>query len=711
MIVAALCLTVLAGSAGAVGSAGVGPVYVSGIGIRTQPPAWPTWSPDGGKVWEGSTLSAVPGTWTGTGTISFGYEWFHGDDMVPLAQHVGVGSTYTVSGSDVGWFLWLRVTATDASGSSWHYSSPVGRVVYRPPRMLREPRIVGYPVVGNTLVVDHGDWDLVGAAAGQPITYGYWWWACYEWASPDPVSGQTGDCNTLERDPAFSLPGDGATIPDWMYDPTSFKSLSLFAYVLVSIPDGAGGIVRANEPGLLGGRVTNATEPIMPRVTQNIAAGQTLTGTVTWTATPSGPVAQVVFALDGNKTTVTDTSAPYEYVLDTTRLANGNHKLGLTVTTMYGDRVVWEPYQIGTVTVANAPTTSAPVNTGPPLLSGTAQLGRTLTGTDGAWTGTSPISYARQWQSCSGGDCSDIAAATGSSYAPNAADVGKTLRLRVTARNLVGSVSAESAASAVVLATGSGGGAGGGGGSGGGGSGSADLYLTGSVEPAAAPVSGTITWRLRAADDKNYGPATGVMVDVTLPAGVSVVSATTDRGSGCATSGAGTLRCNLDWLSSDAPYGNIVIVTNVTAAGELVLGATIGYSQADSVSANNALTLTANAPVVVTPPPSSPKLPAVVRPVLGKPLAQPARPLAGKRFTLTLPVKRSDTQTPLTGGRMVCDPTLAGKSIKHNESFTGGKALLSLVVPRAATGKQLKVRIKITASGQTATRLYTYKVR
>ena len=85
---------------------------------------------------------------------------------------------------------------------------------------------------------------------------------------------------------------------------------------------------------------------------------------MTWTAKPSGPVAQVVFALDGNTTTFTDTSAPYEYVLDTTTLANGAHRLGLTVTTLYGDRVVWAPYQIGTVTVANAPTAPAPAGSG-----------------------------------------------------------------------------------------------------------------------------------------------------------------------------------------------------------------------------------------------------------------------------------------------------------------------------------------------------------
>ncbi len=260
-----------------------------------------------------------------------------------------------------------------------------------------------------------------------------------------------------------------------------------------------------------------------------------------------------------------------------------------------------------------------------------------------------------------------------------------------------------------------------GGGGGGGGSGAADLYLTGSVEPVLVPVGGTLTWRLRVLDDKNYGPAPGVHVDVTLPAGVQVALTQADRGPGCVSSGAGTLRCDLDWLSSDAPYGNIVIVTNVTAAGELVLGATVGWARADANPSDNMLTLKANTPAPVVSAPSTP--PVVVKarpkPVFGKPLTRhfgkPLKlrrvPFAGHRFRFTLPVKRSDTGAPLRVGKMAANPRVAGKLIKHAESFKKGKARLTFLVPRAARGKLIKIKIKITTSGKTTTRLYTYRVR
>jgi hypothetical protein len=247
---------------------------------------------------------------------------------------------------------------------------------------------------------------------------------------------------------------------------------------------------------------------------------------------------------------------------------------------------------------------------------------------------------------------------------------------------------------------------GGGGGGGGGGSGAADLRLTGSAEPVSVPVGGTITWRLRVFDS-NLRPATGVVVDVTLPAGVSLALAQTDRGSGCASTGTQTLRCNLDWLSSDVPYGNITLVSKVTAAGELALTATAASAQADPTPADNTLALKANTPAPVAPPPV-PK-PTAVELVFGKLTASPLAPAAGKRFVLTLPVTRSFK--PLATARIVSTARLAGKKIKHSSRFANGKARLTLMLPKAAKNKSLKFTISIISNGTTARQTFTYTVR
>jgi hypothetical protein len=113
----------------------------------------------------------------------------------------------------------------------------------------------------------------------------------------------------------------------------------------------------------------------------------------------------------------------------------------------------------GTSTAASAPSSvvagvSAPATTSPPTISGTPQLGQTLTANTGTWKGQA-ITFTYQWLRCdvNGASCLGIAGATGKTYTLVQPDVGHTIRLIVTAKNANGSTSATTVPTAVVSAT------------------------------------------------------------------------------------------------------------------------------------------------------------------------------------------------------------------------------------------------------------------
>jgi hypothetical protein len=106
---------------------------------------------------------------------------------------------------------------------------------------------------------------------------------------------------------------------------------------------------------------------------------------------------------------------------------------------------------------ASAVPQAAPKNTAEPTISGTARTGATLSATRGSWSG-SPTSYAYQWVRCDsdggepdGSDCASVGGATTSKYVLASADVGRRMRVRVTATNADGSATAASNATAVVV--------------------------------------------------------------------------------------------------------------------------------------------------------------------------------------------------------------------------------------------------------------------
>ena len=360
----------------------------------------------------------------------------------------------------------------------------------------------------------------------------------------------------------------------------------------------------------------------------------------------------------------------------------------------------------GNVELAWGPYTSTdPCPVMPPKVAGTPAVGATLTATKGDWVGT-VSDYEYQWLACHPATdpvCHIVSGATGSSYTPTTGTVGHTLIVRVTAKHesdpLLDAVGYSLPTAPVPTPPGGGGGEGGGGG----GTSVPDLTV--------ALTANAITFQSGAEADlvatvSNKGGAGSLQTHlmIQLPSTLTLLGPPAyERGSGC--TGSQRLDCNLDYIPNGGAT-KVVFAVRVSGSGAQQITATAS-SDREANPADNSATLT----LQVTAPQAPFAPPSVAKPVFGMPLTRPLIPVAGKRFTFTLAVKRSDTGAPLKAGRMACDPTVAGKPVKHVESFKAGKAQLSLLVPKTAKGKQLKIKIKIVSGGQTATRTVTYRVR
>lgn len=110
--------------------------------------------------------------------------------------------------------------------------------------------------------------------------------------------------------------------------------------------------------------------------------------------------------------------------------------VSLTITAqdhVEGD-VIWEEPSEG----------GEPANTVAPAITGTTEVGETLTVSDGTWTGTPTPSVTRQWQRGTSGSFANISGATGSTYVLQNADLGNNIRVVETATNTEGTTTANS---------------------------------------------------------------------------------------------------------------------------------------------------------------------------------------------------------------------------------------------------------------------------
>ncbi len=153
----------------------------SGSALALVPPDNTTEPSISGQAIEGRTLTANPGTWSGTTPMTFTYRWLRcptdggaADGSNCLTIGGATSNNYRLRDEDVGIRIRVRVTAQNADGSDSAASNPTGVVQGSSrPNNLTPPSIAGEPVLGETLTADPGFWS-----GTQPITFTYQWRSC-----------------------------------------------------------------------------------------------------------------------------------------------------------------------------------------------------------------------------------------------------------------------------------------------------------------------------------------------------------------------------------------------------------------------------------------------------------------------------------------------------------------------------------------------------
>jgi len=410
---------VTATNAGGSASASSSPTPVIAAAVAPTNTAAPAIS---GSAQDGQTLTASTGTWTGTPPPTYSYLWescnASGGGCAPIAY--ATGAQYKLSAGDAQTTVRVRVSATNAAGSAQASSPPSAVIAPEPPSELQAPSLSGVPDVHQVLTANPGAW------AGTNIEIRYQWESC------DPTGGE---CTGIE----------GATGPE--YD-LAESDLATTLRVRIGVHGAAGSItdVSPTTPPVGAAGALASSSP--PTITGTLRSGQTLSASPGDWSENKGAVSYAyqwqTCDLVGQHCADIEgaTSATY-----TPTAGNAGATLRVLVSASDERGSLSRPSPATQpVAASGAPTISAP-----PVISGTALEGQTLTATTGSWTGEGPIAYAYQWERCAAsGQCTAIAGATASSYALAAGDVESTLRVLVSATGPSATSTGVSAATATI---------------------------------------------------------------------------------------------------------------------------------------------------------------------------------------------------------------------------------------------------------------------
>jgi Bacterial Ig-like domain (group 3) len=285
------------------------------------------------------------------------------------------------------------------------------------------PSISGTPTQGQTLTLTTGTWTGATSTSDQ-------WMYC---TSADnttcttPITGATGTTYPLAAADVGHYIGvvETATDTDTTTTPSTAATSTSNSNVL-------GPVAALPAP------VNQAP----PQISGTYTVGQVLAeGGDTWSNSPTSFTYQWWRCTSGVcSKMITNGGMAQTY---TTKAVDVGHTLEVEVTATNAGGP--SPPAMSAQTPVIATATPVPVNQGAPTISGTLQVGQTLTEGAASWT-NSPTSTAVQWRRCdsNSANCQNIAGATAKTYTLTSDDLGAMIQVAESATNAGGTTTAYS---------------------------------------------------------------------------------------------------------------------------------------------------------------------------------------------------------------------------------------------------------------------------
>jgi len=356
-----------------------------------------------GSAAAGKRLTGLSGTWIGSGTISYGFQWHRCDAAGARCTsiHGAVSPTYLLVDKDVGKTIGLTVTASDGTGPVSAYASLVGPIASATPLLVStgQPTVSGPPLQAKTVQVSTGVWSPT------PSKVTYSWERCN-------ANGRV--CATIANATGNSYTLGAADVGH-----------ALLASVQASFGPTTATVFSTATPAAVSAGVIGPTLVASPSVSGSLTVAAQVSGSVgLWTGAGALAYHFQWYRCDTSGGACISihgaTKSTYRLVAK-----DAGSTIGLTVT---ASDATGQTSGYANLVGPTAPSPSPLTSTAQPTVTGTPHPGETLTVSNGTWA-PAPETVTYAWKRCNanGRLCATIAGATGLSYVATMADVGHAL--------------------------------------------------------------------------------------------------------------------------------------------------------------------------------------------------------------------------------------------------------------------------------------------